>query len=68
MAVASTAVGTVTMFIMTAMPWYLCLFGAAIASLFGAYTELITRDGNDTLTVPVINSIVLLLFHFAAIG
>ena len=68
MAVVSTAVGTVTMFIMTAMPWYLCLLGAAIASLFGAYTELITRDGNDTLTVPVINSIVLLLFHFAAIG
>lgn len=52
----------------TAMPWYLCLLGAAIASLFGAYTELITRDGNDTLTVPVVNSIVLLLFHFAAIG
>ena len=56
------------MFIMTALPWYLCLLGATTASLFGAYTELITRDGNDTLTVPVVNSIVLLLFHFAAIG
>ena len=59
----STAVGLVTMSIMTASPWYLCLLSAALTSIFGAYTELVTRDGNDTVTVPVVNAVILLIFQ-----
>ena len=65
MAAVSTAVGFVSMLVMTATPWYLCLLSAFAASLFGAYTELVTRNGNDTVTVPVVNTAILLLFHFA---
>ena len=63
MAVVSTAVGFVTMIIMTAVPWYLCLFSAALTSLFGVYTELVTRNGNDTGTVPVVNAVILLILQ-----
>ena len=65
MAAVSTAVGFITMAVMTADPWYLCLLGAAVASVFGAYTELVSRNGNDTVTVPVVNTAILLLFRFA---
>ena len=64
MAAVSTVAGFVSMLVMTAIPWYLCLPGAFAASLFGAYTELVTRNGNDTVTVPVANTVILLLFHF----
>lgn len=50
--------------IMTANPWYLCLLSAAVTSIFGAYTELVTRDGNDTLPVPVVNAAVLWALQF----
>ena len=65
MAAVSTAVGLASMLVLTEIPWYLCLPGAFITSLFGAYTEMVTRNGNDTATVPVVNAAVLLLFHFA---
>lgn len=64
MAVVSMVIGTITMTVMTADPWYLCLLSAAVASIFGAYTELVTRNGNDTVTVPVINTAVLLALQF----
>ena len=64
MAVVSTAVGFFTMIIMTVSPWYLCLFSAALTSLFGAYTELVSRNGNDTVTVPAVNTVILLTLHF----
>ena len=64
MAVVSTLIGTITVLIMTANPWYLCLLSAAVTSVFGAYTELVTRNGNDTVTVPVINAAVLLALQF----
>ena len=64
MAAVSAAVGFITMLIMTANPWYLCLLNTAVTSVFGAYTELVSRSGNDTVTVPVVNTVVLLLFHF----
>lgn len=63
MAAVSTAVGFITTSIMTVSPWYLCLLSAALTSLFGAYTELVTRDGNDTVTVPVVNAVILLIFQ-----
>lgn len=39
----------------------LCLFLAAMTAPVAAYTELITKNGNDTVTVPVSVSILLLL-------
>ena len=60
MLAVSTAVGTVTMLILTAMPWHHCLLLALAASIFGAYTELISKNGYDTVTVPVVNTAVLL--------
>ena len=64
MAAVSTAVGFATMRVMTANSWVLCLLSAAVTSIFGAYTELITRNGNDTVTVPVVNTMILLVLHF----
>ena len=63
MAAVSTAVGFATMSIMMVSPWYLCLFSAAVTALFGAYTELVTRNGNDTATVPVVNAVILLILQ-----
>ena len=63
MLAVSTAVGTETMLILTAMPWHQCLLLALAASIFGAYTELISKNGYDTVTVPVVNTAVLLALH-----
>lgn len=60
MLAVSTAVGTVTILILTVMPWHHCLLLALAASIFGAYTELISKNGYDTVTVPVVNTVVLL--------
>ncbi|MBD5085713.1 MAG: TSUP family transporter [Clostridiales bacterium] len=64
MLTVSTVVGTAAMLILTAEPWYRCLMIALAASIFGAYTELISRGGDDTVTVPVVNTVVLLILHF----
>ena len=64
MAAVSAVIGTVTMLVMRVAPRSLCLLFAAVTSLFGAYTELISHNGIDTVTVPVVNMIVLLLLHF----
>lgn len=63
MLAVSTAVGTVTMLILTAMPWHHCLLLALAAAIPGAYTELISKNGYDTVTVPVVNAAVLLALH-----
>ena len=65
MVLVSSAVGTATMLVMTAMPWWECLLLALAAAVPGAYTELISRGGNDTVTVPVLNTAVLLLLWAA---
>ena len=64
MLAVSTVVGTAAMLILTVQPWYRCLLMALAASIFGAYTELISRGGDDTVTVPVVNTAVLLTLHF----
>lgn len=64
MVLMSAAVGTAAMLLLTAMPWQRCLLYALLASIPGAYTELITPGGNDTVTVPVVNAAVLLTLHF----
>ena len=56
--------GTVTLLLTSGAPWYYCIAAAAVTSVFGAYTELVSHNGNDTITVPAVNSVVLLLLHF----
>lgn len=68
MAGVSTLVGTASMLVMTSMPWWQCLLLALAAAIPGAYTELISRGGSDTLTVPVVNTAVLLALHFVSAG
>lgn len=65
MAGVSALVGTAFMLVMADMPWYQCLLSALATAIPGAYTELISRGGNDTVTVPVVNTAVLLALHFA---
>ena len=60
MVLVSTAVGTTVILALAAMPGYQCLLFALAASVPGAYTELISRNGNDTVTVPLVNTAVLL--------
>ena len=60
MVLVSAAVGTAAMLVLTAMPWWQCLLYALATSIPGAYTELISRNGDDTVTVPVVDTAVLL--------
>ncbi len=60
MVLMSKVIGTAAMLVLTAMPWHQCMLFALAASVPGAYTELITRNGNDTVTVPVVDAVVLL--------
>lgn len=68
MVVVSALVGTAAMLLMTSMPWWQCLLFALAAAIPGAYTELISRGGNDTVTVPVVNTAVLLALHSVFAG
>ena len=60
MLLVSTVVGTAAMLVLMAMRWYHCLSLVLAASVFDAYTELISKGGYDTVTVPVVNAAVLL--------
>ena len=64
MAGVSAAVGTVCLTLTSAAPWYARLPAVLATALLGAYTELISRGGDDTVTVPVVNAAALLVFHF----
>jgi len=64
----SAVVGTISMLVMTDMPWAQCLLFALATALPGAYTELISRGGNDTVTVPAVNTAVLLILRFVFAG
>lgn len=64
MLTVSTAVGTAAMLVLTEESWYWCLFMSLAASIFGAYTELISQGGDDTATVPAVNTALLLMLNF----
>ena len=64
MVIASIIVGLAMMLLISDVPWYMSLLVVSITSICGAYMELITHNGDDTITVPAINCIVLLLLHF----
>ncbi len=63
MLAVSFAVGAAAMLLTSGAEWYYCLAAALLASIGGAYTELVTKGGNDTVTVPAANCIVLLLLQ-----
>lgn len=43
------------------MVWYAALVKAAVTAVAGAYAELVTKGGNDTITVPYVNACVLVM-------
>ena len=59
MAVTSFMVGIIALLITTPYPWYLCVLMALTAAPVSAYAELVSHNGNDTVSVPVAVSIVL---------
>ena len=64
MFLVSAIVGILVMTGMTGHPWYQNLLMAVVAGACGAYTELVSHNGDDTATVSSVNVIVLLLIHF----
>ncbi len=63
MCAVSFIVGAAVLLVISGAPWYYCLAASAVTSVFGAYTELVSKGGNDTVTVPVVNCAVLLILH-----
>lgn len=58
------------LFTYTDLPWHLGLLAAALVALLAATTELFTRNGLDTVTVPLLTAFFLygLLLGFAGLG
>lgn len=54
MAVFAFISGAMGMMFTMQLEWYQCILYALVAAPFSAYTELITKNGNDTVTVPII--------------
>lgn len=64
MMVTAFVIGTVSLLLTTTFPWYRCVLTALVVSPVAAYTELVSHNGNDTVSVPVANTIVLMAIHF----
>lgn len=63
MFLASAVTGIILLKVMTDFEMDYVIMTALITAIGGAYTELITHSGNDTVTVPLVNTIVLFLFE-----
>lgn len=59
MAVTAFLVGTAALLLTTSFPWHVCVIKAMIAAPVAAYVELISHNGNDTVSVPVAITVVL---------
>ena len=59
MMVSAFAVGFLSMMLTSPLSWSVCLAHALIAAPVAAYTELISHDGNDTVTVASACAVVL---------
>ncbi len=59
MVLSSAAVGFLSLLLLLDASWPVCLLTAFVTALFGAYAEVITRGGFDTVTVPVTNAAIL---------
>lgn len=66
MFISSLIAGSAALIIMNGSMswWYGFVFISAVTSAAGAYTELVTKGGNDTVTVPAVNCIVMLLLCY----
>ncbi|MBR4878435.1 MAG: hypothetical protein IKU13_01220 [Clostridia bacterium] len=53
--------GAIVLMIFGKIPLFKAILCALVPSICGSYTELITKGGYDTVTVPFVNAIVLLL-------
>ena len=61
MMVTECFVGVISLLLLTDMVWYQAVVLALLTAPCGAYTELITHHGNDTVTVPIVNMIILMI-------
>lgn len=64
MVIVSTITGILTMLVLTDLSILHILIRVCITALAGAYVELISHNGNDTVTVPATNIMVLLILHY----
>lgn len=56
--------GVAGMLLMRSFAWYQCLFYPLIAAPFSSLTELVSKNGDDTVTVPVTTATVLTIASF----
>ena len=61
MCLTAFAAGAIWFFLSGVLSWQQCLLYPLIAAPFAAYTELISRGGNDTVTVPLVTAAVLMI-------
>ena len=58
--VLSLVFGTIVLMLFGRIAFAKAILAAFITSVFGSYTELITKGGYDTVTVPLVNAVILL--------
>jgi len=61
MMITAFAAGFIALLIASPLEWYICLAYSAISAPAAAYVELISRGGNDTVTVPTGTALILAL-------
>ena len=61
MAVTSFVCTLPVLLTMSGLPWYIALVFAAVIAPAAALTELYTKHGLDTITVPIVSSLILCL-------
>ena len=52
MTVTGFLVGAIALLVTSGQPWYSCLLEALIVAPIAAYVELVSHNGNDTVSVP----------------
>lgn len=61
MVAVSFTAGIICLAFVTELAWYRLIAAALITSAAGAFTELLSHGGNDTVTVPVVDTLFLAL-------
>lgn len=60
MAITAFICGMIALLLPGEYVWYEVVFYPLITAPFSSYTELVSKNGNDTFTVPIVSAIVLL--------
>ena len=55
------AVGVLCLVLTCELAWYRTFAAALITAIAGSFTELLSHGGNDTVTVPAVNILILAL-------